>query len=154
MKKYIPLIFALLLIFPAYAGSDDFIGVPIIMGVETIQKTDGRFEYKTNKSHDEVLSFYKNALRGEKNIKFRDWKNSTYIEDDAAREWHSITISKGDKGVTVVIVKDNWSWIISTLILRYIGVFCVLLLLYLGMSLSGKIISGSINRAAARKAAG
>ena len=154
MKKYIPLIFALLLVFPAYAGSDDFIGAPIIMGVETIQKTDGRFEYKTNKSHDEVLSFYKNALKGEKDIKFRDWKNATYIEDDAARKWHSITIAKGDKGVTVVIVKDNWSWIISPLILRYIGVFCVLLLLYLGMSISGKVISGSIKRAAAKKAAG
>ncbi len=68
--------------------------------------------------------------------------------------WHSITISKGGKdGTDVVIVKDNWTWIIGTLVLRYIGVFMVLMILFIGMSVSGKIISKSVQRMEAKKAA-
>jgi len=48
-------------------------------------------------------------------------------------------------------VKDNWTWIIGTLVLRYIGVFMVLLFLFLGMTISGAIISRSIERMEAKK---
>ena len=89
-----------------------------------------------------VFEFYQEALAGYQDIKFRDWKDYTYIEDDGNLSWHSITISKQDTGgATIVIVKDNWTWIIGTLVLRYIGVFVVLLLLLIGMSISGAIIS-------------
>jgi len=89
---------------------------------------------------------------GQKDIKFRDWKDSTYIEDDGKLPWHSITISKGHKdGATVIIMKDSWTWIVGTLILRYIGVFAVLTVLYLGMSVSGRIISTSIKRMEEKK---
>jgi len=52
------------------------------------------------------------------------------------------------------MVKDNWTWIIGTLILRYIGVFVVLMIVLLGMVVSGKIITSFVRRAEAKKAAG
>ena len=134
-------------------GAEDFLGAPVIpQGEETI-RTDARLELKTELSHDQVVLFYREALKGFRDIKFREWKDSTYIEDDGKLEWHSITISIGDeKGTTVTIVKDNWTWIIGTLILRYIGVFAVLMVLFLGMSVSGKIISGIVRKLEAEKA--
>lgn len=118
-------------------------------------RTDVRLEMKTPLSHDEVVLFYREQLKTLPNIKFRDWEDATYIEDDGARPWHSITISKDDKdGATIVIIKDNWTWIIGTLILRYIGVFAVLMIVFVGMVVSGKIISAFVGRMEAKKAAG
>ena len=58
-----------------------------------------------------------------------------------------MTISKNGKaGTTVTIAKDSWTWIIGTLILRYVGVFVVLMVLFLGMNLSGNIISKTVSR--------
>ena len=69
-------------------------------------------------------------------------------------KWHSITISKDAKdGTHIAIVKDNWTWIIGTLVLRYIGVFVVLMVLFVGMTVSGKLISGFVRRAELKKAA-
>ncbi len=152
MKK---IMFLLLVpfLFPLTSNAKDFLGAPVILQGTTIQKTDSRLELKTPLSHDEVVSFYRQALKDSENIKFREWKDATYIEDDGKMPWHSITISKGGKESTViVIVKDNWTWIIGTLVLRYIGVFMVLMILFIGMSVSGKIISKSVQRMEAKKA--
>ena len=93
-------------------------------------------------SHDEAVEFYQKALEEYQDIKFRNWKDATYIEDDGSLKWHSITISKLDTaGAKIIIVKDNWTWIIGTLILRFVGVFVVLLVLMIGMYFSGAIIS-------------
>ena len=133
--------------------ADDFLGAPVIPEGKTIEKTKARLTTKTDRSHDEVLEFYREALKDFKDIKFREWKDATYIEDDSNRAWHSITISKEGQGeTTVVIMKDSWTWIIGTLVLRYIGVFVVLLFLLLGMTLSGAIISRSVKKAEAKKA--
>ena len=153
MKK---IVFFLLvsLFFPLTSNAKDFLGAPVIPQGTTIQETDSRLELKTPLSHDEIVSFYRQALKGFENIKFREWKDATYIEDDGKMPWHSITISKGVKDSTnVVIVKDNWTWIIGTLVLRYIGVFMVLMLLFIGMSVSGKIISKLVQRMETKKAA-
>ena len=153
MKKLMFLL-SIFFLFPLTANAKDFLGAPVIPQGKAIQKTDSRLELKTPLSHDEVVSFYREALKGFDDIKFRDWKDATYIEDDGKMPWHSITISKGGKGSTdVVIVKDNWTWIIGTLVLRYIGVFMVLMVLFLGMTLSGKIISKSVQKVEAKKAA-
>ncbi len=150
MKKYVLVTVALFLIIPSYINAGDFLGAPVIPQGKAIKKTDARLELKTELSHDKVLEFYRTALKGFKDIKFREWKNATYIEDDGKLDWHSITISKNDaRGTTIVIVKDNWTWIIGTLILRYIGVFVVLLILFLGMAVSGKIISSTVDKAEA-----
>jgi len=154
MKKT-ALLFLILLLFPAISNAEDFLGAPVVSQGKENVRTDARLEMKTPLSHDEVVLFYKEQLKDLPDIKFRDWKDSTYIEDDGARPWHSITISKDDKdGATIVIVKDNWTWIIGTLILRYIGVFVVLMIVLLGMVVSGKIITSFVRRAEAKKAAG
>ncbi len=146
MKKFVLLVLFLTLV-PGYANAEKFLGAPVIPEGKVAKKLDDRLELKTDLSHDEVLSYYKEALEGYQNIKFRDWKDATYIEDDGNMQWHSITISKKDKdGANVVIVKDSWTWIIGTLILRYIGVFMVLLILFLAMNFSGKIISSLVKK--------
>jgi hypothetical protein len=142
MKKLTVCIFLFLLIAPAGVKAEDFLGVPVIPDAKTTLKTDSRLEMTATVSHDKVLEFYQKALAEYSDIKFRNWKHATYIEDDGNRSWHSITISKQDtEGATIVIVKDNWTWIIGTLILRFVGVFVVLLVLMIGMYFSGKMIS-------------
>ena len=146
MKKSMLLLLVLTFL-PVSSHAEKFLGAPVIPRGSAIQKTDTRLQLKVPLSHDEVVLFYREELKGFENIKFREWKDATYIEDDGKMPWHSITISKGGKdGTEVVIVKDNWTWIIGTLVLRYIGVFMVLMVLFLGMSISGRIISKSVNR--------
>ena len=147
MKNTVYLFLVLFFVLPPHSDAKDFLGAPVVSQGKIIQETNARLELSTALTHDEVVSFYRAALKPYPDIKFRDWKDVTYIEDDGNLAWHSITVSKGDETATsVVIVKDNWTWIIGTLVLRFIGVFVVLLILFLGMSLSGKIISRSIKR--------
>ena len=152
MKKLFFPILIFLLISPVPLCAEDFLGAPLVPGGETVQKTETRLEMKSPLSHDEIVAFYREALKKHEDIKFRDWKDATYIEDDGKLAWHSITISKQAKeGSNIVIVKDNWTWIIGTLVLRFIGVFVVLLFLMVGMYTSGAIISRSVKRLEAKK---
>jgi len=152
MKQWM-LLLSFVIFLPVASYGEDFLGAPVIPQGTTTQKTDDRLEMKTGLSHDEVIAFYREALKDFQDIKFRDWKDSTYIEDDGRMPWHSITVSKGgDTGTEIIIVKDNWTWIIGTLILRYIGVFMVLMVLLIGMSVSGRIISRSVASMDAKRA--
>jgi hypothetical protein len=152
MKKLLLLISIFLLTLPGTLNAEDFLGAPLIPGGKIIQKTKARLEMKSSLSHDEIVAFYKRALKDEENIKFREWKDATYIEDDGKLPWHSITISKDDKEeANIVIVKDNWTWIFGTLVLRFIGVFVVLLFLMVGMYISGIVISRSVKKLEAKK---
>ena len=154
MKKFASLCVVLILLFPVFVSADDFLGAPVIPEGKELNKTDVRLEVIIPLSHEEVVSYYKEALKDFTDIKFRNWPDATYIEDDGNMPWHSITISKDEKdGTHVTIVKDNWTWIIGTLILRYIGVFVVLMVLFVGMTVSGKIISGFVRRAELKNAA-
>lgn len=139
---------------PGWLQAEEFLGVPLIEKGKTLLKTKSRLEMESPLSHDEIVKFYEAALKDLKDIKFRNWPDATYVEDDSNNPWHSITISKTqEKGMTsIVIVKDNWTWIIGTLILRFIGVFVVLLVLFAGMSVAGAAISRSIKKMEARKA--
>ena len=150
-KTVLFLLLAVLAMPPASPGAD-FLGAPLVPGAETVEKTPARLEMTAALSHDEIVAFYRDALKDLPDIKFRNWKDSTYIEDDGRLQWHSITVSKeGGPPTKVIIVKDNWTWIIGTLILRFVGVFAVLLILFLGMTVSGRLISASIRRAERRK---
>ena len=152
MKKILLLSLILSVLFPFSSGAQEFLGAPLVPKGKPVETTDVRSEVKTDLSHDEAVAFYREALKEHKDIKFREWKDATYIEDNGSLAWHSITISKEEvQGTTVVIVKDNWTWIIGTLVLRYIGVFVVLLVLFLGMSISGGIISRSAKKVGAKK---
>ncbi len=150
--KILMLLVSLMFTFPASSHAEKFLEAPVFPQGKIIEKTDARLEMKTPLSHDEVMSFYREALEDAEDIKYRNWKDATYIEDDGNKPWHSITVSKGGKnGTEITIVKDNWTWIIGTLILRYIGVFMVLMVLFLGMLLSGKIISRFVRQADTKK---
>jgi hypothetical protein len=152
MKKTALLLILFCFAFPVSSWADQFLEVPIIPGATIITQTDSRMEIKVGKSHDEVLKFYQNVFKDQQDVKYRDWKKATYIEDDGNMPWHSVTISgDGVHGASVVIVKDNWTWIIGTLILRFVAVFVVLLVLYVSMTLSGKFISWSLRRMEASK---
>jgi hypothetical protein len=147
MKYKTAALMVFLMLVPLSGFAEDFLGAPVISDAAPVTKTESRYEFKTGLSHDKALAFYRKALEELDDIKFREWKDATYIEDDGRLPWHSITISKGEReGTTVVIVKDNWTWIIGTLLLRYIGVFVVLMVLFLGMALSGRIISGVMKK--------
>ena len=153
MNRLFFLLLVFFILYPAITRAEDFLGVPLIPNGKVHLKNETRLEMYSPLSHDETLVFYKNALKGHRNIKFRDWKDATHIEDNGNLSWHSITISKdGKKGSTIVILKDNWTWILGTLILRYIGVFIVLLCLLVCMSISGAIISRSVKKMEAKKA--
>ncbi|HPA15627.1 MAG TPA: hypothetical protein PKV75_10215 [Desulfobacterales bacterium] len=152
MKTCVFMLLVFSFVFPLHVNAEDFLGAPVVSTGKTILKTEARLELETDRSHDEVLQFYKEALKNASDIKYRDWKDYTYIEDDGNRLWHSITIAKNDKtGAAVVIVKDNWTWIIGTLFLRFVGVFVVLFIVFAGMSISGWIISGWVRRMEAKR---
>jgi hypothetical protein len=153
MKKNLLLALVFVLLFQGNSFADEFLEAPVATDVQVIEKTPDRLELKTNLTHDEVLSFYKEALKDLEDIKYRDWSDATYIEDDGRRPWHSITISKGEGETTITIVKDNWTWIIGTLILRYVAVFVVLMVLFICMTVSGRIVSSIVKKAQAKKEA-
>jgi hypothetical protein len=46
-----------------------------------------------------------------------------------------------EKKTEVMIVQDNWSWIIGTLTLRFTGVFGVLIILYICMEISEALLA-------------
>jgi hypothetical protein len=156
MKKIIFMLFIMLLPSISYAGyfADIFMDDPILKNAKSVEREEGRITFTTEKSHDEVLSFYREKLKSFDDIKYRDWGDATYIEDDGRMPWHSITISKDMNGhvTTVVIAKDNWKWIMGTLVLRYVAVFVVLLVLFIGMKVSGAIISSTVNKPEVKKA--
>jgi hypothetical protein len=147
------LLFLVVAIGPAVSWGEEFLGVPLVPEGKTLLKTKKRLEMLTPASHDEVVGFYEKALSDMEDVKFRNWADATYIEDDSNRRWHSITISKEPReGMThIVIVKDNWTWIIGTLILRFIGVFVVLLCLFGGMAIYGAILSRTAKQEAPAK---
>ncbi len=155
MKKTI--ITLLILIFlPGFLyGGGDMPKVPLTDDSQIISENGGKLLFTTGLSHDEALAYYKETFKGLKDINYRDWKNATYIEDDSNRPWHSVLISKKmeDQKTTIVISQDSWSWIVGTLILRFIGVFIVLLILYVGLTASGAVISRVVSRNAAKAAA-
>jgi hypothetical protein len=129
---------------PTVALTEDFLGVPLLAGGNLSLSQEHRLEKTYDMPYDQLVRFYKDALKDYEYIKFWDRGDSTYIEDHLSRPWHSVTISKTEKGTNLVILKDNWTWIIGTLTIRFAGTFAVLGVLYLALSVSGTIISRTI----------
>lgn len=145
MKSIGKLIVALCVLCPTCLWAEDFLGAPVLPGGIVVSKTESRLEKTNATSYEDAITFYKEAFKGEKDIKFRDRGGQTIIEDQAERPWHSISVMKPEQGegVTVVIAKGSWTWawLMSTLVLRFFGVFAVLAVLYLALSISGSILS-------------
>ena len=152
MKKVNWLLVLLCVFFPTLLWAEDFLGAPVLPGGKVITQTDSRLEKTYDMPYEEALAFYKEALKEEKDIKFRDRGWHTFIEDHKDRPWHAITVSKREGGgVSIVSVRDNWTWILGTLTLRFFGVFGVLICLYLALAISGAILSRTAKAGAAEK---
>jgi len=67
------------------------------------------------------------------------------LYDWGSREWHKIAIRRCDSGpcTLVTIRKDSWTWIIGTLIIRFVGVFVVLVVIMIMLIVSGRIFSSA-----------
>lgn len=141
MKKLSAFMILLFLCWSTILFAEDFLGAPVMPGGKTIRSQNDRLEKTYDTTYPDAVNYYKDALKKLEHVKFWDRGTETYIEDHSNRPWHSITIMKSDGGTQVVTVKDNWTWIIGTLVLRFIAVFVVLLVLYVAMSLSGAVLS-------------
>ena len=111
---------------------------PVMPGGTVVKTEDTAVFIDYDLPYEKVLAWYKDALRNYKDGKYRDWNDQMYIEDLGGAKWHSIGISKGGGNKTTVkIVKDNMTWILSTLLIRFAGVFVVLCVLWILLNLSG-----------------
>ena len=127
---------------PNVSLAEDFLGVPVMPDGTVVSQTAERLEKTYGVSYDASVKFYEEVLKGEKDIKFRDRGTQTFIEDHSNRPWHSVTITKVAEGQTdIVFLKFNWTWIFGTLTLRFFGVFVVLVVLYIALSISGAVVS-------------
>jgi hypothetical protein len=115
-----------------------WIGAPIMPGGARVKEESGRLYHEYTLPYNQVLVWYQEALKRYPDARYRDWKDEMYIEDQGGSKWHAIIISKtGGPKTIVTIVKDNWTWIMATLVIRFIGVFVVLLVLWLGLNIAG-----------------
>ncbi len=118
-----------------------WIGAPIMPDGKKISESSGRLVTEYNLPYGQVLAWYQEALKRYPDTRYRNWKEEMYIEDQGASKWHAIKISKtGGPKTEVTIVKDNWTWIIATLFIRFTGVFVVLLILWIGLNISAAIM--------------
>lgn len=118
-----------------------WLGAPIMPGGRTVKEEPGRMTFEYDTPYAEVLAWYKAALSRYPDAEYRNWEEEMYIEDQGGSKWHAITISKtGGPKTEVAIQQDNWTWILSTLVIRFIGVFVVLLVLWIGLNVASAIM--------------
>jgi hypothetical protein len=145
-------LFVGLAVVPALAGEaaplpEKIFDAPVMPGGTVTSTEAKRVEIAYDLPYEKVLSWYQEIFKNYKDEKYRDWENQMYIEDQGGAPWHSIGISKGGGNRTVVtIVKDNWTWIFSTLFIRFAGVFIVLLSLMVLLMLSSAIMRRFIEK--------
>jgi hypothetical protein len=103
-----------------------------------------------DKSMKEIIKFYKDRFEGNESI---DWKEPdasrrVVIHDWGSREWHRIEVMRRDanSGVQITIDRDSWTWIIGTLVIRFVGVFTVLVILMIALYISGRIMTISVTK--------
>ena len=105
-------------------------GAPVMAGGTPVKSDTTTSFIEYNVPFAEVLAWYKDQLKSNPDVKYRDWSDQMYIEDQGGLNWHSIGISKNDGAKTTVkITRDNMTWIMSTLLIRFAGVFLVLCIL-------------------------
>jgi hypothetical protein len=143
MKTFILLVvLASWVLCPSFSSAEGFLGAPVMPGGKVTSETNERLEKTYTISFDSAVQFYKEALKGEKDIKIRDRVTQAHFEDHSNRPWHSVTITKvAEDRTDIVFLKDNWTWILGTLTLRFFGVFAVLFVLYIALAIAGAVIS-------------
>ena len=143
MKKLLVLCVSLLILgLPGHTLAEEFLGVPIMPGGRVVTSTRSVDKRVYNVSYEKALSYYQEVLKDAQDLKLRDRKTEVTIEDNGRQSWHRISISKNSsKESDVTITKDSWTWILGTLTLRFIGVFVVLMILYLCMKFEMSLIA-------------
>ncbi|MCG6533373.1 MAG: hypothetical protein L7F78_01505 [Syntrophales bacterium LBB04] len=133
---------------------DTYFDAPVMPGGVVVKAEEGRMEVAYDLTYEKVLAWYKESLKDYKDGKYRDWDTQMYIEDQGGAKWHSIGISKGGGArTTVTTVKDNWTWIFSTLLVRFAGVFVVLISLMVLLMISSAIMRKFIEKGKTNSAA-
>jgi hypothetical protein len=124
-----------------FGGGEPPWEAPIIPGGKTVKTEDAAIFVEYDQKYEQVLAWYKEALKTYPDEAYRDWKDQTYIEDQGGAKWHSIGIYKGtgDK-TTVKITRDNYTWVFSTLLIRFAGVFLVLCILWILLNINSAIM--------------
>jgi hypothetical protein len=151
MKKSMAIFILIVLTMAGPVLADDFLGAPLRSKGQTTLSEKGLLEVRYSLPYSEMNRFYRDALNGQGDLVFRNRSWGLEIEDHGKRAWHKIQIAAmGDDGSRVTISRDSWTWIMGTLAIRFVGVFVVLLIVYLGMNASTWIIRRSIKAAEAK----
>lgn len=134
----------------ASESSENF-GAPVPPGGEKLiseLSATVKLSYK-ELSFREIEDFYKNELKDKSDINWKGTGNiSRIIHDWGNREWHKIKLEDrgSGRGVEITIIKDNWTWIIGTLVIRFVGVLIVLIILMIALYILGKLMSISVSK--------
>jgi hypothetical protein len=121
--------------------AEDFLGAPVMPGGTTVRSEKTLLKKTYDLPTVQVLDFYKGSLKEVQDLKFWDRSDRVEISEYGNLPWQKITISQNDKGQTVVVIeKDSWTWILGTLIIRFVGVFVVLVVLYGAMAVATRMI--------------
>jgi len=140
MKILISSILFICILCPGFSSADDFLNAPLPPGGKIISQTEKRLEKLYDIPYEEILTYYQKTLQNEQDIKFWDKAEGTRIEEYNTRPWHSISINRAGQGEsTIIVLKDNWTWIIGTLLIRFLGVFGILIALFIALSIAGTI---------------
>ncbi len=127
---------------PVYAWADGEApwNAPVMPGGKIVKTETTALYLEYEMPSEAVVAWYKEAFKNYKDEKWRDWADQTYIEDQGGANWHSIGISKGGTKTTVKVTRDNMTWILSTLLIRFAGVFLVLCILWILLNINSAIM--------------
>lgn len=151
MKGIIKCLLLTLFLMAGPVLADDFLGAPVRSEGQTALREKSSLEMRYRLPQEEIIQFYRDSLRGQEDLVFRDRSWGLEVEDHGKRAWHKIRIAAAADGASrVTISRDSWTWIMGTLAIRFVGVFVVLLIVYLGMNASTWIIRRSIKAVEAK----
>jgi hypothetical protein len=103
----------------------------------------------------EIIGFYRDNLKDKENINWKETANlrGIVIHDWGNREWHKIEVAEDtESGVQITINRDSWTWVLGTLVIRFVGVFTVLVILMITLYISGFIMTFEFRKTDSEKA--
>jgi len=154
MKKFLLLLGVVIALNSSVSMAEDFLGAPLPPGGKVVSQSDSMLEKSYPISYEEAIQFYKKALEGWEDVKFWERNKEIKIEEYNVRPWHSITVEKADGGGTTITVrKDSWTWILGTLLMRWLTVFGILVALFIPLSIVGAISARIASRKNAKMTA-
>jgi hypothetical protein len=148
MKKSIVIIQLLFACSVLYASADFIPSVPE-GGEQVPGSSSGMVKYNyQNMAVQQIAAFFMHEFKENANISFREiqGKGEIVINDWGNSKWQKIHIAvNGDAGTIVTITKDSWTWILGTLVIRFVGVFVVLTVLLIVLNILSAIVSRSLS---------